>query len=282
MKFLSFLEKRNKLLILVVGFILIAAIGCLDFLTGYEISFSVFYVLPISLVTWLTSRRWGLIASFASALSWLSADLASGHPYSNHLIPIWNTFIRLTFFIIIASLLSALRNAYEQEHDLAHLDYLTGAMNSRNLYDLARVELDRFQRYKHPFTLAYLDIDNFKIMNDNFGHTSGDQILRLLVSCARKNIRSADSIARVGGDEFILFLPETNQESAQVALTKIHASLLKEMCQHHWPVTFSIGVLSCHTLAPSTTDELIMTVDELMYRVKNEGKNALLYAIYAG
>jgi diguanylate cyclase (GGDEF)-like protein len=281
MKSLSFLEKQNKLLLIVLGFALIAAIGWIDFLTGYEFSISVFYVIPISLITWTKGRRLGFVASLASALVWLDGDLASGHPYTNPYYPYWNSFIQFSFFIIIAWLLSTLKEALNKENELAKLDYLTGAKNARYFYELAQVEIDRFQRYKHPFTLAYLDLDNFKAINDQLGHMAGDQVLRAVVTCMRQNTRATDTIARVGGDEFTLLLPETNQASARVALANIHANLVQEMHAGGWPVTFSIGVLSCHTEAPTTTDELIKTVDKLMYLVKNDSKNGLLYSIYA-
>ena len=282
MNFLASLEKQNKPFLLLVGFILIGVIGLIDFLTGCEVAFSVFYVLPISLITWLASRRFGLVASLASALVWLGADVATTeHPYSHPLIPVWNTLIRLTFFIIITLLLSALRKATEREGELARIDYLTGAVNPRFFYDLAQMEIDRFQRYQHPFTLAYIDLDNFKTVNDQFGHATGDQVLLTVVSSARKYIRKTDAIARLGGDEFALLLPETSQESAHIALSNLHSGLLEEMRQNNWPITFSIGVLTCNA-TPPTAKELLRMADDLMYSVKHDSKNALKYSTYAG
>ena len=88
MKFLASLEKQNKLLMFLVGGALIGAIGYLDFLTGHELSLSVFYVLPISLITWFTNRQLGLFASLASAAVWLGADFGTQHLYSDPLIPV--------------------------------------------------------------------------------------------------------------------------------------------------------------------------------------------------
>lgn len=283
MNFLSTLEKQSKpsYVLVLVGFALIGLIGIVDFLTGYEIAFSVFYMLPISLVTWLTSRRFGFMASLASALVWLGADVATGHLYSYPLIPIWNTLIRLAFFVIITLLLSALRRATERERELARTDNLTGAVNSRFFYDLAQMEIDRFLRYEHPFTLAYIDLDNLKTVNDQFGHSVGDQVLRIVVSSARKYLRKTDVVARLGGDEFALLLPETNEESARVALSKIQGGLLEEMRIGNWPITFSIGVLTC-SAAPHTAEELVRMADELMYSVKRDSKNAIKYSSYAG
>jgi diguanylate cyclase (GGDEF)-like protein len=283
MNFLPILEKQSRpsYVLILAGFVLTVLIGIADFLTGYELSFSVFYVLPVALVTWLTSRRLGLLTSLAAAFVWLGADVTTGHRYSYPLIPIWNTLIRLAFFVIITLLLSALRRATEREREFARVDNLTGAVNPRFFYDLAQMEIDRFQRYEHPFTLAYIDLDNFKTVNDQFGHPAGDQVLRIVASSARKYLRKTDVVARLGGDEFALLLPETNEESARIALSKIQDGLLEEMRLGNWPITFSIGVLTC-IVPPNTTEELVRMADELMYSVKHDSKNSIKYSSYAG
>lgn len=281
MNLLSNYEKQNKSFRVILGFALIGVIGFLDFLTGYEWALSVFYVIPISLITWFISRRLGFAASFVSAFVWLAADLATGHPYSYPLIPFWNSLIRLAYFVIITMLLSSLRSATERERELARTDHLTGAANSRLFYELLQMEMDRFQRYKHPFTLAQFDLDNFKCVNDQFGHPTGDHVLSRVVSIARKHLRKIDMVARLGGDEFALLLPETDQESARVVLSKIQDHLLADMRENDWPITFSMGVLTCVNLPP-TTDELVRMTDELMYSVKHDGKHAIKYSTYTG
>lgn len=274
-------EKLSKLFYVTVGFVLIAIIGTLDFLTGYELSFSVFYVIPIFLVTWFAGRKLGIMTSIVSAFVWFVADIVAAHPYSHALIPVWNSLIRLTFFLVITYLFSSLKNSTEREKELSRKDYLTGAANSRFFYKLAQMEIDRFQRYAHPFSLAFIDLDNFKFVNDQFGHAAGDQVLRTVVSSVKKHSRKTDTIARLGGDEFALLLSETNQESARIVLPKIQDMLLEEMRQNNWPITFSIGVLTCNA-TPLTTDELVKMTDDLMYSVKKSSKNAIKYASYAG
>ncbi len=281
MRLLAGLERQNKYAILVSGFALIGVIGAVDFASGYEFAFSVFYVLPIALVTWRTSRRFGLAAAITSAIVWLGADLGSGHLYSHPLIPVWNSLIRLTFFIIIMLLLSALKAALRREEALARVDYLTGAVNSRSFYALAEVEIERLRRYRHPLTLAYIDLDNFKTVNDQLGHTTGDQALRRVADTVRQNVRRTDVAARLGGDEFVVLLPETDLAAAQAVLPKLHSALVSAMQQANWPITFSVGVLTC-TTAPPTTDALVKAADDLMYTVKHKGKHAVTYAAYAG
>jgi diguanylate cyclase (GGDEF)-like protein len=281
MSFLEKLEIRSKPFQLSVVFALIGIVGIFDFLTGYELAFSLFYAIPVSLAAWLQGRRLGMFASLLSALVWLGADVVAGHSYSHPFIPVWNTLIRFSFFGIIALLLPALRNAMQRERTLARTDSLTGAVNSRHFFESAQTELDRLQRYRHPFTLAYIDIDNFKAINDQYGHSMGDNVLCAIVSYSQKRLRKIDVIARLGGDEFALLLPETNQEAAQAAVSKLQGGLLEAMRQSGWPITFSIGVLTC-TVAPHTNDELVKIADELMYSVKHSNKNAIKYSTYTG
>jgi diguanylate cyclase (GGDEF)-like protein len=279
MNFLDILEKLSLPFKRFLGFTLIGVIGTLDILTGYEMAFSIFYVMPISFAGWLMGRRIGILASLVSTLIWLLTDL-SGHIYANPIVPLWNTFVRLTFFCLTALLLSALKSAMEHEKALARTDYLTGAGNLRFFLELLQKEIDRSLRYKHPFTLIYIDLDNFKAVNDQFGHVVGDEVLRALVTYITTHVRKTDALARLGGDEFALLLPETTQESARVALMKLHGGLLEEMRQNKWPITFSIGVLTCS--APLLkADELVKMADGLMYSVKYEGKNAITYSTYA-
>ena len=219
--------------------------------------------------------------SLVSAFVWLWADVASGHNYVHPLYHLWNALVRLSFFLIITLLLSELKNALEREKDMAQTDYLTGAVNARLFFKLVQMEVDRFCRTKRAFTLVYIDLDNFKTVNDHFGHSKGDDALCTVVSYAKQYLRKIDVIARLGGDEFALLLPETSQEYASIAIIKLQDALLEEMQRNNWPITFSIGVMTCNA-APPNTDVLIKLADDLMYSVKNNSKNAIKYATYTG
>ena len=281
MKILAWFETKSKTMIILMGLYLIAGIGLLDYLTGIDISFSLFYLLPISLVTWYTNKRFGLIVSVISAFVWLIAEVSSKNPLTNTAIFFWNTAIRFGFFYTVTLLLAALRNALDHEQNLSRIDQMTGATSSNFFYDLLQLEMDRFLRYKHPFTVAYIDLDNFKSVNDQFGHHTGDQVLRTVVSHARKELRKTDIVARMGGDEFVVLFPEATSITAQVVVSRIQQGLLREMKNGTWPVTFSIGVITFFAI-PKTTNDLIKMVDTLMYEVKNNGKNAISYSVFNG
>ncbi|MBE2295441.1 MAG: diguanylate cyclase [Phycisphaerales bacterium] len=275
------IRKINKAFYLSLGLLLTGLTGLADFLTGYELSISIFYVIPVAIVTWFTGLYLGLLTSFICAFVWLGADTATGHQYSYPLIPVWNCFIRLAFFVIITLLLSELSRSIERERKAARTDNLTGAVNSRFFYELIQIEIERFRRHQHPFSLAYIDLDNFKAVNDQHGHSVGDQVLRIVTDSAMRHLRKSDVVARLGGDEFALLLAETDEKAAQTVISKVQDILLEEMGKDNLPVTFSIGVVMCRA-APPTTDELVKIADKLMYSVKYSGRNAVKFLSYKG
>lgn len=279
MKILSRFESWNKSAITFWGFILIGIIGVFDFLTGYEYAFSVFYVLPISMIAWGVGPKNGYLACFVSAVVWFMADVSTGHLYSHSLIPYWNSLIRFSFFVIITFLLSALKTALENEKKASNTDFLTGASNSRYFFNIVQMEINRLGRTHRPFTVVYIDIDNFKSINDKFGHTEGDMILQAIVRSIKTKIRNTDLIARLGGDEFALFLPDTNQEAMQAIIEKINEYLHSEMKKCEIEVTLSMGVLTC-SVPPHSINELIKAADNLMYYAKRSGKNTVRYSMY--
>ncbi len=278
MNFLENIEKQNKSLIIAIGYIIIGVLGIIDTLTGKELDFSLFYVIPILIVTWHTGLGLGIVFSLISALVWLLSDVLSGN-VTLLSIYAWNTLIRLGFFLTIAFLLSRLLTVLEHQRVIAHTDYLTGALNSLFFYNVLQMEINRSLRYKNPFTIAYIDLDNLKTVNYEFGYATGDKVLCFVANQIKKSLRKVDLVARLGSDEFALLMPETNQKSAQVVLSKLQHNILAGMQKNNWPVTLSIGVLTCFD-TPLTANEAIKKVDDLMYSVKKSSKNNIKYATY--
>ena len=278
MNLLENIEKQNKSFIIAIGYIIIGVLGIIDTLTGKELDFSLFYVIPILIVTWHTGLGLGIVFSLISALVWLLSDVLSGN-VTLLSIYAWNTLTRLGFFLTIAFLLSRLLTVLEHEREIAHTDYLTGALNSLFFYNVLQMEINRCLRYKNFFTIAYIDLDNFKTVNDEFGYATGDKVLCFVVNQIKNRLRKVDVVARLGGDAFALLMPETNQQSAQVVLSKLQHNILAGMQKNNWPVTLSIGVLTCID-PPPTANEAIKKVDDLMYSVKKSSKNNIKYATY--
>ena len=257
----------------------VLVLGVIDFLTGYEISFSLFYLAPVSAASWFAGPKAGILIASLSAITWLMAELASGHTFLSPFINAWNTLIRFGFFLIVTMLLHKLRESYRREQELARTDLLTGVPNSRHFYEVAQTELARARRYGHPFALAFFDLDNFKKVNDRYGHAQGDEVLRVVGGVAQRHLRATDCLARLGGDEFVLLLPDTDQAGAQTAVSKLHAEMLSQMQVHRWPVTFSIGVI-IFVEPPESVDAMMQLADQTMYAVKNDSKDGVRFDCY--
>ena len=275
----TYLNQQSKIVLLVFGLAMAILLGCVDFLSGFEFSFSLFYLVPISLVSWYIGRRAGLIVSIASAILWQTANYLAGEAYTNPLVPLWNTVTRLGFYLIVTLLLSELRHLWEQEKAISRTDFLTGALNTRSFYELAASELLRARRNQRPFTVVYLDLDNFKAINDCSGHSAGDACLRTVASSIQSTLRATDVLARLGGDEFAILMIDADNRGAQQLVPRLKQALETEMIRAGWQVTFSIGALTCVDI-PASVDELLKLADQLMYRVKNNGKNGVCYASY--
>lgn len=274
MQMREFLQGQSKTAIVAVGGVLVLLLGAIDYLTGPDFSFVVFYLFPVFFVTWFAGKNEGIAVSLMSGLAWFLADVLTMDAASHPLIPYLNLLSKLGFFLIVNVTVSSLRVSLEREREMARTDYLTQVANSLYFAEIASGEIRRAGRYQHPFTVAYLDIDDFKSVNDRWGHSTGDQLLALAAETIRRNIRATDSIARLGGDEFALLLPETGYDAASVVIQKVFQSLQAAMAGREWPVTFSIGVVTFRT-PPDSVDGMIKVADAFMYSVKQSGKNRI-------
>jgi diguanylate cyclase (GGDEF)-like protein len=277
MKLLKDLTQWHTSTSLLLGFSLIAAIGALDYYaSGYDLSLSIFYLVPVSLLAWTVGRWAGVIGSLVCVCVWLLLDILAGGRSSNPLHIFWRGITCSGLFITSAFLFSSLRRSIEHEKALARVDHLTGAANTRSFQETLRSEVERSRRYMRPFTLAYIDLDNFKAINDTFGHATGDLLLQTVVTVIRSHARRTDVVARLGGDEFAILLPEADEMAARTAITKTRESLVHEMDRRGWPVTVSIGVLTC-VGTNLGSEELLQQVDDLMYAAKIKGKNSIIF-----
>lgn len=274
-------EERSPKFWIFSSLLLVSFLGLIDYATGNEFSFSLFYLIPIALTTWYVNFKTGLFIAALSAITWAVADFFAGTDYRQPIIYFWNTLIRLGFFVTVTYLIAELHKSQKTIETLADTDYITGAMNARRFNRLLEHELSRSNRYKRPFTLVYLDLDNFKQVNDNFGHNEGDQLIKSIAEELKCQIRSTDVVARLGGDEFALLFPEAGRNEVEIIMFKIQTHL-KEKLRHSYPfVTFSAGAVT-YEATPHSTVETIRIADELMYSVKASTKNGICYFLYSG
>ena len=267
-------NRTSPVKIAVLGLLITGTFGVVDYVTGPEISFSIFYLIPVAYATWYSSRRMGFVIGGISAVVWLIVD-SFDRTYSHWFIPLWNATARLTFFLVTAYLLGEVKQRLSQEAALARTDGLTEVLNARAFKDFAARLLQLAARNGHTTALGYIDLDDFKTINDERGHSEGDLVLKTVADTITRCIRSADVVGRLGGDEFAVFMPEVEHADVKKSFERIRKELMREVGVSGWPVGFSIGVAVFHH-APSNIDEALKIADHLMYRVKLDGKNGLL------
>jgi diguanylate cyclase (GGDEF)-like protein len=166
---------------------------------------------------------------------------------------------------------------FEKIQGMAILDTLTGVYNRRYFYEYAENEISRSQRYDNQMSLIMLDIDHFKLVNDRFGHLVGDQTLKMIVDTCQSVLRKSDVMCRFGGEEFIVLLPETNQEDAVIAAERICKTISEQSLPTNSDlgpvvVTVSIGVTQLKTKT-ETLQDLIDEADHALYHAKETGRN---------
>lgn len=271
------LNKLTPKVLVLLGFVSLAIVVFFDTAIGPDYSFSVFYLVPVIFTAWYAGRKLAIFMSVVGAALWLSSDMVS-KSYSEYPLSLfWNDLMEFSLFLFASYVISAFRGLHIRAEKVSRIDSLTGIANRRHFCELAETEIRRARRYNDHFSLMYIDIDNFKAVNDTFGHNEGDRLLLLVAETIRQNVRESDTVARLGGDEFCLLLPETGNEEAVTVATKVHVDL-KAAVEKKWPITFSIGMVT-YSEAPTSTEEMIRIADQLMYKVKNAGKDELRHLI---
>jgi diguanylate cyclase (GGDEF)-like protein len=272
---LKLLEKKNiiiNVLVMILIFVLIAVTSWLDYtLSNFNLFiFFTFYVVFASL---FLGTKPGIIVSLLCAISNLFINMKY---LENkwHIIYYLNFSIDLLFFLLILFIVVQLRESLLRERNLSRIDFLTGAYNKRFFTEILSSEMNRSLRFKKTFALAYIDMDNFKYINDTLGHSMGDILLIAFVKILKDNLRQIDTIGRIGGDEFVILLPETESVSGMKTLERLSLLFKDEMEKDKYPVSLSIG-LAVFKQAPDSIDEVYKKADLLMYLAKSGGKDRI-------
>ncbi|MBT0664965.1 GGDEF domain-containing protein [Geobacter pelophilus] len=268
---LYFLESLNSGKLLALGMVLTIIIGIADNLIGNSFSLSLFYLIPISLFAWYVSINAALTLSSLCAFIWATSNNVMGFAPL-----VSNILTNLGFYWLFSVIIHKSRVMYEHEKFLSRTDHLTGLLNSRSFYDVAQNYLCIMKRRQAPFALAFLDLDNFKTINDEYGHDVGDTVLKDFADSIMATIRNTDKAARLGGDEFVIFFPDTTSESISLIMNKIIDAAAQRMQAFNYDLSFSAGVVCCLE-SKQSLDELITAADKLMYEVKNCGKGSFRY-----
>lgn len=273
-------NKELPIVISILLFLTIPAIGLVDYWSGPDFTFALIYLFPVSVIAWLANGRAATsIASIVTVITWTFVDYYSSR-YSIH-IPsyAWNFLSRLIIFFLFSNMLSALKRSMLTTKHLSIRDPLTNALNNRGFLELAEREVYRSKRSGKALSIVFLDVDNFKLINDTYGHNAGDKLLISIVEFLHMHTRQGDLIGRIGGDEFILLFPDADQDMARMIVNKIRGVFTNDSEKMLYPVTFSMGVLTCLEPPPSVED-MIGMADKLMYKVKTGSKNGVIFFQY--
>jgi diguanylate cyclase (GGDEF)-like protein len=247
-------------------------LGYTDLLLGTEISFSIFYLIPVTLAVFFSGRTLGLVFSFICALVWIFADVFAGLAYSSMYIPIWNTLVRLLYFIVHTFIISKLIDSVDEIREVSLHDPLTGAVNWRYFEEFANRLIKAADRDGTTITLAYIDVDNFKLVNDTWGHDAGDEVLTGLVKAVGEIVRPTDILARLGGDEFVVLFAGVGLDGAREIISRVHECASEVEVLKRRGVTLSIGAEVFSRMSDDVSP-MLKDVDGLMYEIKKGGKN---------
>lgn len=263
---------------LLAGVLLASGIAVLDGLAGPRVSFGLLYVLAVMSVAWIgTVRHAALIAVLATIESLATAG--SGGSLTSP--DVWNAAMLLGVLLVVAVLVGALEGALEEQRRHATLDPLTGAMNRRAFALIAERERVRAGRSGDALSIAYFDLDDFKMVNDVRGHSAGDEVLATFAAAVAGAVRGTDLFARFGGDEFVLLLPATDARQAVVVVDRVRRLLAETCVIDGKPLTTSVGIATFR-FPPATVDAMIAGADDLMYQAKGRGGNTVVGMVFVG
>ncbi len=255
----------------VLGMLLISAI---DMAIGYKVSLIVVHLLPVLLVTWFASPRWGFFLLVVMTVigvlgqNWLAPPSV---PMFYRYLERGSDFVAISILILVQA---RLRQAYRNARRQARIDALTGCLNRSSFHQQLQDEVARQKRYGRVHSLLYLDVDEFRTVNETLGHQAGDVLLAEVGRALRARVRRTDSVGRMGADEFALLLRETDQAAAMSIAAEIKQDLERIARGYRWPVCFSIGIV-CFSRPPSDADVALRLAEELMNEAKQRGKDAL-------
>ena len=267
--------------IFAVGMALVAAVAVFKVTVGHDIPVADFLLIPVAAVGWLVRERvYAYIAAACTAAVTVVISV-SGQAQAPLGAALAAAGVRFVLYLIVLALLGGIRQMQLAREKEARTDHLTGAVNARAFEDAAGAEIERSRRYGQALSLLYLDVDDFKAINDTFGHREGDSVLAAISHALRCTVRTNDLVARLGGDEFAVLMPESNRFSALAVARRVRDEVSRVTALDGRPVRCSIGVAS-YTAPPATVDALIHVADTLMYRAKAQGKDRIESAEFEG
>lgn len=270
-------SRNSKFVVFFGAYLMLAALAWLDYRLPSQLQLSVLYLVPIFMLAIVSSRFAALIMALLCALAHDTINLLPGDIVGG--LWWWNTAGALLSYLAFALVVSMMKRALDRESMYARTDTLTGLPNRKAFDEMAHKEFLRCKRNQSPMTVAYIDCDDFKLINDRYGHAAGDQLLQHVGATIQQQLRVTDLVARIGGDELVVLLPETGSTTALIVVERLRESLIRTVNRAGLPITFSIGVAVFKEL-PDSINDMLKRADSLMYEVKFNGKGQIKLGVY--
>lgn len=246
-------------------------------------------VVLLPLTVWESLVMASIVAGSLAWSAWWTLPSDAGPTRTAQFFVLATTAV---FVLCVAQLQSTLRRrAFDSAFDLARsasqlealstLDAVTGGFNRLYLQKTLTLEINRAARFAHPLSVMMFDLDNFKAVNDTQGHNAGDEVLRVVWDASAAAVRDVDTVARYGGDEFMVVLPETEIEDARAIAQRLQENTQAALHAHFermdvaCPVTLSIGIVTIYPTEPVPVERVIALADERLYEAKRMGKNRI-------
>jgi diguanylate cyclase (GGDEF)-like protein len=259
-------------------------LSALIFVVNDELRVIWFY-LGLVVIYVLIGQRAGVLMTVVSIVSILATNQILAVPFSRNAMTTLLISLAATSVVFYAytsraiSYFERLTETNLKLHELADRDPLTGLLNPRAYYEVANRMIRLAQRTGIPFAVLFIDLDHFKAINDHFGHEAGDDVLRRVAACLSMHMRQSDVLARVGGEEFAVFLPGTNLEGASWLGEKLReaVALLEPTVAegNRFGITASIGIAD-HRPSDQSVADIQRRADRAMYQAKNLGRNRIV------
>ena len=276
----SALPIRGPIARCAVGALGILVIGFVDYLSGVELRVFPLYYLPLAALAWWFGRAGAAVATLLCGASWMASNMLAGRQYSVSGTWVVNTAMQTASFATVGLLIAVVRASLQREREMSRSDSLTSLLNRKGFYEEARRLVALCRRSGRPLTVAYMDLDNLKEINDGLGHEVGDEVLVTAAAKIRAATRPSDVAARLGGDEFVLLFPELGGAEAMVTLERIRSSLAWEPTTESVPVSASIGAVT-FAVPPEDVEDMIRAGDAQMYTAKAAGRDRVELLVVA-
>ena len=258
-------------LVTACALLVVGGIGAVDVWDPPAIRLGAVYVLPVLAAAGWGMRHAGVVTAVTAAVVDALASIAQHLSDLKILVPMG--LLRLGVYLACAAVMATMQRDRERLRNLATTDYATAVFNRRGLAERAAPLLDQCARIGTSVSLLYLDVNDFKTINDRYGHGVGDIVLQMVGQQLRLAVRGDDLVARVGGDEFAVLLADTDEAGAAAVAANIHSHLLDLAPPPPMPDDFRLGVSIGHVsrdgMLPSL-DQLLTQADEAMYRAKSQ------------